>query len=62
MGMLYPPRTRPIVIPKYVASVVQVCVVCQQVKPDRSRYLGLLQPLHVPDSTWSMVSLLFRLC
>lgn len=38
---------------------VQSRSVCQQAKPDRARYPGLLQPLPVPDSAWQMVSLDF---
>jgi len=31
---------------------VRSCSVCQQAKPDRSHYPGLLQPLPVPSSAW----------
>jgi hypothetical protein len=44
---------------KSVTDVVQGCSICQQAKPDHNRYPGLLQPLPVTDSTWSMVSLDF---
>jgi hypothetical protein len=35
-----------------VQKYVQSCLTCQQSKPDRSRYLGFLQPLPTPDSAW----------
>lgn len=39
--------------------LVKSCSVCQQAKPDRSSYPGLLQPLPVPDSAWSIISMDF---
>jgi len=42
-----------------VHEYVRACSVCQQAKPDRARYPGLLQPLPVPSSAWEMVSLDF---
>jgi transposase InsO family protein len=42
-----------------VQAYVRSCSVCQQAKPDRSKYPGLLQPLPTPDSTWDVVSLDF---
>ena len=42
-----------------VQSFVVACVVCQQAKPDRSKLPGLLQPLPVPDSAWSVISMDF---
>ena len=42
-----------------VHAFVCACTVCQQAKPDRARYPGLLQPLPVPASAWDMVSLDF---
>lgn len=44
---------------KTVHQFVQNCTVCQQAKPDRSRYPGLLQPLPVPDAAWQVVSMDF---
>lgn len=44
---------------KSVREFVRACQVCQQAKPDRNRYPGLLQPLPVPTSAWEMVSLDF---
>jgi hypothetical protein len=38
------PRLKP-AVKQYVAS----CSTCQQAKPDRTKYTGLLQPLLVPD-------------
>jgi hypothetical protein len=42
-----------------VKTFVQSCSICQQAKPERLRYPGLLQPLPVPDTAWEMVSLDF---
>jgi hypothetical protein len=42
-----------------VHSYVQSCAVCQQAKPDRSKYPGLLQPLPVPSQAWHTISLDF---
>lgn len=42
-----------------VQKFVQQCVVCQQAKPDRSRYPGLLQPFPVPDAAWQVISMDF---
>jgi hypothetical protein len=38
---------------------VQSCITCQQAKPDRARYPGLLQPLPVPSSAWTVISMDF---
>jgi hypothetical protein len=38
---------------------VQACPICQQAKPDRSKYPGLLQPLPIPDQAWQMISMDF---
>lgn len=46
-------------MPKSVHEFVQSCSVCQQAKPDRSRYPGLLQPLPVPDMAWQVISMDF---
>ena len=35
------------------------CTVCQQAKPERVKYPGLLQPLPVPDYAWQVLSLDF---
>jgi len=42
-----------------VQSFVAACVVCQQAKPDRSKLPSLLQPVPVPDSAWSVISMDF---
>lgn len=42
-----------------VTNYVQSCTVCQQAKVEHSRLLGLLQPLPVLDSAWSIVSMDF---
>ena len=42
-----------------VHAFVTSCAVCQQSKPDRARYPGLLQPLPVPSTAWAIVSLDF---
>ncbi|KAL5211653.1 hypothetical protein ABZP36_022500 [Zizania latifolia] len=35
------------------------CTVCQQSKPERVKYPGLLQPLPVPDGAWQVISMDF---
>lgn len=42
-----------------VHSFVKSCSICQQAKPDRAKYPGLLQPLPVPEGAWQVVSLDF---
>lgn len=42
-----------------VASFVKTCTTCQQVKPDRSRYPGLLQPLEIPPAAWHTITMDF---
>jgi hypothetical protein len=42
-----------------IQSFVQACVVCQQAEPDRAKYPGLLQPLHVPSASWEVVPMDF---
>jgi ribosomal protein L21E len=42
-----------------IKSYVMNCAVCQQAKPDRNRYPGLLQPLPVPEHAWQIVSMDF---
>ena len=43
----------------FVKSYVQHCLVCQQAKPERVPYPGLLQPLSVPNTPWEMVTMDF---
>jgi hypothetical protein len=38
---------------------VQTCIVCQQSKPEHINYPGLLQPLPIPDGTWTTVTMDF---
>lgn len=35
-----------------VQEYVRTCVVCQQAKPDKARYPGLLQPLPLPNQPY----------
>lgn len=42
-----------------IKQFVSGCSICQQAKPDRSKYPGLLQPLPVPSSAWLMISMDF---
>lgn len=44
---------------KQVVEFVKSCPTCQQAKPERVRYPGLLQPLGTPSSAWQTVSLDF---
>jgi hypothetical protein len=44
---------------KVVHTFVRSCTVCQQAKPDRAKYPGLLQPLPVASQAWEIVSLDF---
>jgi hypothetical protein len=42
-----------------VHDFIRQCQICQQSKPDRAKYPGLLQPLPVPDAAWQVISLDF---
>jgi hypothetical protein len=42
-----------------VHAFVCSCPICQQAKPNRAKYPGLLQPLKVPDSAWQIISMDF---
>jgi transposase InsO family protein len=44
---------------KTVKDYVTSCSICQQVKSDRAKYPGLLQPLPVLEHAWQVVSLDF---
>lgn len=44
---------------KAVHEFVSSCAICQQAKPERVKYPGLLQPLSIPDGAWQTVSLDF---
>ncbi|KAK1651077.1 hypothetical protein QYE76_068882 [Lolium multiflorum] len=48
--------------PKMKAQIkefVQTCMICQQAKPERVKYPGLLEPLPTPDGAWKMVTMDF---
>ena len=47
------------VLKSAVQKFVRSCLTCQQAKPDRFRLPGLLQPLHVPDRAWQVISMDF---
>jgi hypothetical protein len=38
---------------------VQTCLICQQSKPERNKYPGLLEPLPTPDAAWQTVTMDF---
>jgi transposase InsO family protein len=42
-----------------IKTYVSQCQTCQQAKPDRTGYVGLLQPLPVPSSAWQSISMDF---
>ena len=42
-----------------VKNFVACCSICQQAKPNRSKYPGLLQPLPVPTLAWQIISMDF---
>jgi hypothetical protein len=42
-----------------IHQFVSSCPTCQQAKPDRARYPGLLQPLPVPSMAWQSISMDF---
>lgn len=44
---------------QHVQDFVAQCTVCQQSKPDRSKYPRLLQPLPVPNQAWQVITLDF---
>ena len=44
---------------KDVRQFVRACIICQQFKYDTSPYLGLLQPLPVPEKIWSDIAMDF---
>ncbi|GJW14002.1 transposon ty3-G gag-pol polyprotein [Tanacetum coccineum] len=44
---------------KQVKQFVRECLVCQKYKPDLAAYPGLLQPLHIPQTIWSSISMDF---
>jgi hypothetical protein len=42
-----------------VQQFIATCPTCQQAKPDRARYPGLLQPLPIPSMAWQSISMDF---
>lgn len=44
---------------QYIADYVSRCTICQQAKPERVPYPGLLSPLPVPEAAWQVISLDF---
>lgn len=44
---------------KHVEQYVKSCATCQQAKPERVKYPGLLQPLATPSNAWQVISLDF---
>ena len=42
-----------------IHQYVNSCSICQQAKPDCSKYPGLLQPLEIPQQVWHTISLDF---
>lgn len=43
----------------HVLQYVKCCQICQQAKPERIAYPGLLQPLPVPRESWEMITIDF---
>lgn len=43
----------------FVQNWIHSCQVCQQAKPDRTRALGLLQPLAILTVAWNTISMYF---
>jgi hypothetical protein len=41
-------------------TFMQQCMVCQQAKPNRVKYPGLLAPLPVPEGPWQVISMDFK--
>lgn len=44
---------------KHVHAFVKSCPTCQQAKPERVKYSGLLEPLQTPSAAWQVISLDF---
>jgi transposase InsO family protein len=42
-----------------IREFVGTCSICQQAKPDRSKYPGLLLPLPIPDHAWQVMTMDF---
>ena len=46
---------------KEVAGYVAKCSICQQVKVEHQKLVGLLQPLAIPEWKWEMITMDFVL-
>lgn len=44
---------------KDVVTTVQGCDICQRCKDENVAYLGLLQPLKIPEQSWKSISMDF---
>jgi hypothetical protein len=44
---------------QYVQNFIKQCDVCQMAKHELCKYLGLLQPLPIPQSSWTNLSMDF---
>ena len=44
---------------KDIANFVQKCLICQQVKAEHKKPLGLLMPLSIPEWKWSHITIDF---
>jgi transposase InsO family protein len=44
---------------QHIKEFVQTCTICQQSKPERVKYPGLLQPLPTPQGAWQTVTMDF---
>lgn len=43
----------------HVLQYARCCQICQQAKPERVAYPGLLEPLQVPQESWELISMDF---
>lgn len=42
-----------------MVKFIQHCDICQKTKSEHVKYLGMLQPIPVPEQSWQVVSLDF---
>ncbi|GKD12598.1 reverse transcriptase [Tanacetum coccineum] len=52
-------KTSKISVMKRVKQFVRECLVCQKYKPDLEAYPGFLQPLPIPQTIWTSISMNF---